>query len=87
MDMGLLVWDGRVWVCWIDRWVWVVGVFSDGGGLGGGGGYGFAALRCSSLLGWEWQRGRERKKYNWRIKKEYLNEMVENIECLMVGVL
>ena len=27
MDMGLLGWDGSVWVCWIDRWVWVVGFF------------------------------------------------------------
>ena len=66
MDMGLLSWDGRVWVCWIDRWVWVVGFFYSGGGWGR---YGFAALRLSSLLGWEWQWGRERKKYSWRIKK------------------
>ena len=56
MDMGLLGWDGRVWVCCIDKWVYVAGVFFSGGG-----GYGFTGLRVT-------KRKRERNIY-WRIKK------------------
>ena len=82
MDMGLLGWDGRVWVHWIDRWVWVTSVFFQWWWMGW-------VWVCYiekvsvSLLGWERQRGWERKKYNWRtIKKEYLN-----VEPLLLGVL
>ena len=68
-------WDGHGfaglrWKCefvgQIGGYGWLV-FFSGGGGWDG---YGFAALRWSSLLGWEWQRGRERDICNWRIKKE-----------------
>ena len=46
----LLGWDGRVRVYWIDRWVWVAGVFfSDGSGWGG---YGFSGLRRSVWVCW-----------------------------------
>ena len=68
MDIGLLGWDGRVWVCWIDRWVWVVGVFFRWWWMGWVW-VCYVEIDGQVLLGWEWRRGRERKKYNWRIKK------------------
>ena len=41
--MGMLVWDGSVWICLTDRWVWVASVFFFSGG--GWGGYVFARWR------------------------------------------
>ena len=58
MDISLLGWDGRVWVCWIDRWVWVVGVFFWWWWMG------WVWVCCV-----ESDKEEERKKYNWRINK------------------